>query len=106
MDDDREFMFEILDESLIELPRLVATLIETCQGNDAKAIRGYAHTIKGLAANVSASLLREISARIESAVKVNELAEVRELLPELEKTAELTMRTIQLRCQIFNAARE
>ena len=95
MDGDREFVRMILDESMVELPKQVEALIETCRGSDAKAIRGLAHTLKGLAANISTGALRDIAARIESAAKVDDLVSARELLPELKRMVALTMEAIR-----------
>lgn len=95
MDDDRDFVRMILDETREELPKQCAELRELCRGSDAKAIRGHAHTLKGMAANISTGALRDIAARMEAAAKEEDLVTVRELLPELERTVALTIEAIR-----------
>ena len=95
VDNDRDFVRMILDESRQELPKQLEVMQELCRGTDAKAIRGLAHTMKGMAANISTGALRESAAKIEAAAKEDDLDSVRELLPELERTVVLTMEAIR-----------
>jgi HPt (histidine-containing phosphotransfer) domain-containing protein len=95
MDDDRDFVRMILDESRQELPKQLEELRELCRGSDAKAVRNLAHTMKGMAANISTGALRDAAARIETAAKEDDLVSVRELLPELEWTVVLTLEAIR-----------
>ena len=95
MDNDRDFVRMILDESREELPKQLAELRELCRGGDAKTIRGLAHTMKGLAANISTGALRDIAAKMEAAAKEDDLVTVRALLPELERMVVLTLEAIR-----------
>ncbi|HIJ86194.1 MAG TPA: response regulator [Desulfuromonadales bacterium] len=95
MDDDRDFVRMILDESREELPKQLAELRELCGGSDAQAIRGHAHTLKGMAANISTGALRDVAARMEAAAKEDDLETARGLLPELERTVALTIEAIR-----------
>jgi CheY-like chemotaxis protein/HPt (histidine-containing phosphotransfer) domain-containing protein len=95
MDNDRDFVRMILDESLEELPRQLEALRESCRGSDAKTIRGLAHTLKGMAGNISTGTLRDVAARMEAAAKEDDLVTVQGLLPELERTVVLTMEAIR-----------
>jgi HPt (histidine-containing phosphotransfer) domain-containing protein len=95
MDNDRDFVRMILDESRVELPRQLEGLRELCRGSETKAIRSLAHTMKGLAANISTGALRAIAARMEAAAKEDDLVTVRELLPELERMVFLTIEAIR-----------
>jgi PAS domain S-box-containing protein len=94
MDNDHDFVRTILDESAKELPKYLDELRELCKGNDSASIRRQAHTIKGMAANICTELLREISFRIETAAKDNDLESARTLLPELEQVAVRTIDAI------------
>ena len=94
MDNDRDFVRMILNESLTELPKLLEELRKLCQGNDAAPIRRLAHTMKGMAANISASSLREICFNVETAAKESGLEAARRLLPELEQMVMLTVEAI------------
>ncbi len=95
MDDDRDFVRLILDETRAELPKELEALGKLCLGNDAKAIRCLAHKIKGMAANISTGTLRDIASRVEAAAKEDDLVSVRGLLPELERTVLLTIEAIR-----------
>ena len=91
LDNDHAFVELILKESLRELPKLLQELRAQCQNGDAVSIRHQAHTMKGMAATISTPALRQICSGIESAAKGGDVATARELLPELERTAEMTM---------------
>ncbi len=95
MDDDQDFVRMILDESMEELPKQLAELRELCRGTDVKAIRSLSHAMKGLAANISTTALYDIAGKVESAAKDGVLESIRELLPELERTFELTIEAIK-----------
>jgi len=95
MDNDRDFVRMILDESSKELIKQLEELRELCRGTDSKAIRRLAHTMKGMAANVSTTALCDIAYKIETVAKDGDLASVRELLPELELTVQMTMEVIK-----------
>jgi CheY-like chemotaxis protein/HPt (histidine-containing phosphotransfer) domain-containing protein len=93
-DGDREFAKSILDDALIEIPEDVARLGELCRLEDLPAARLLAHTLKGMSANICAPGLRELAFKIETASKGDDAAAVLMLLPELERTAQLTMAAI------------
>jgi CheY-like chemotaxis protein/HPt (histidine-containing phosphotransfer) domain-containing protein len=96
LDNDQDFIRMILDESLQELPTRFEELREQLQGDDTITIRHQAHTLKGVAANISAEALRDICFKIESAVKEGGagLEAARELLPNLERTVAKTILAI------------
>jgi PAS domain S-box-containing protein len=95
LDNDREFTRIILEESLRELPVLLEELRKRLQSDDALAIRHQAHTLKGMAANISAEALRDICSHIETVTKDgNDVESARKLLPKLEKTIALTIEAI------------
>lgn len=93
--EDRKFVRSILEESLQEIPELVEVLQELCKGNDCSAIRLQAHTLKGLAVNISTFALGDIAQRVEAAAKEGAIESVLELLPEVEKQALMAMDAIR-----------
>jgi CheY-like chemotaxis protein/HPt (histidine-containing phosphotransfer) domain-containing protein len=95
LDCDRDFVRVILGESLEEIPQQVGLLHELCKGEDLASIRRQAHTLKGLAANISTPGLRNAAMRVESAAKESSLETVLALLPELEKEALMAQEAIR-----------
>ncbi len=95
LDNDHAFVQMILEEMLLELPQQLQELRELCLGGDATAIRLQAHTMKGLAANVSTAVLREICFEIEKAAKEGDVESARVLLPELERATLMTIEAIR-----------
>lgn len=95
LDNDHVFVQMILGEAILELPKLLQELRELCRNDDAATIRRQAHTIKGMAANISTPALREICRGIETAAKGGDVASAREFLPELERTALMTIEAIE-----------
>jgi signal transduction histidine kinase/DNA-binding response OmpR family regulator len=93
-DGDTEFAGSILNDAATELPHDVEKLQRLCAGDDALEFRLQAHTIKGIAANLCAPALREISHKIELAAKDGKVACARELVPELVQTAQLTIKAM------------
>jgi HPt (histidine-containing phosphotransfer) domain-containing protein len=94
LENDMAFVRIILDESLQEIPRHIELVQELCKGDDFKAIRREAHTLKGLAANISTSALRDAAMRVEDAAKNNDMESVLKFLPELEKQALMAQEAI------------
>ena len=85
----------ILAVSLKELPQQMDTLRGLClAGDNLKSINRQAHTMKGVAANISAAALRDISYQVETAAQQGGIDSVRQLLPALEHTLERTMAEI------------
>ena len=93
--EDEIFVRSILEESLEEIPVLLKELQTLCRGEDCLAIRLQAHTLKGLAANISTPCLRESALRVEAAAKEGALQTVREFLPEVERQALLAQEAIR-----------
>ena len=92
MDNDTEFIQSILEESTEALVTYLDTLQENFANNDSAAIRILAHTMKGVAANISAPALKDTCLRIEGAAKDGDIETAREILPEL---AQIITRTIE-----------
>jgi HPt (histidine-containing phosphotransfer) domain-containing protein len=68
---------------------------EMRRDDDVKALEILAHTVKGIASNISAVALHECCQRIETAAKGGDIKSARKLLPELERTVAATMEAIQ-----------
>jgi HPt (histidine-containing phosphotransfer) domain-containing protein len=94
LDDDREFAMVILEESLLEIPRFLVELRNHSATGDCTAIHHSSHTLKGMAANISALRLQDIAMRIEHAARDSRADLVTALLPELEQVAQQTVDTI------------
>jgi CheY-like chemotaxis protein/HPt (histidine-containing phosphotransfer) domain-containing protein len=93
--EDIAFVRSLLADSLEELPLLLEELQKACSGDDCLLIRRQAHTMKGLAANISTEALRESALRVENAAKEGAIETVRELLPDVERTVLLTVEAIR-----------
>jgi signal transduction histidine kinase/HPt (histidine-containing phosphotransfer) domain-containing protein/FixJ family two-component response regulator len=94
LDNDRDFVRMILGETVKELPKLLEGLQTLCMGDDNGAIRRQAHTMSGMAANISTPQLRKICQKIETAAKDGDLESARNMLPELERTVQMTLAAI------------
>jgi len=95
MDNDLDFVRTILEHALSELPRQMNELLKLSESGDANAVRSQAHAIKGMAANISTMVLRDIAFKIETAAKDGDLKTALELFPELERTVMMTVEAIQ-----------
>ena len=93
-DGDKDFARSILADALLEIPEDIAKLKELAAEADMQGLRHQVHTLKGMAANICAPALREISFEIETAAKDRDVESVRALLPELERMCLLTMDAI------------
>ncbi len=93
--DDRELEGIILDDSLQEIPELLEMLVQLSAGDDYPVMRRQAHTLRGVAANISAYVLHDCAMHIENAAKNGDIATVRELLPELQEQTVRTMGVIR-----------
>ncbi|MBN2842571.1 MAG: response regulator [Sedimentisphaerales bacterium] len=59
-------------------------LVEQLKSDDAESIRRIAHTVKGMAANTSATDLMAVAARMEEYAKMGEIDSVRSYVDELQ----------------------
>ena len=88
----------IMQESLLELPALIKELQELSLRGNCHEIEYYAHTLKGLAANVSTHNLYNSAASLEKSARNGALKNVRELLPEVMFNARLAHEEIRKAC--------
>jgi HPt (histidine-containing phosphotransfer) domain-containing protein len=93
---DRNFVRELLDISSTQLPLMLEKLrVTLSRGDDAASLHMQAHTMKGVASNISALALSDICLRVENAAEDGDIKTVRELLPELEQVVALTIEAIK-----------
>jgi CheY-like chemotaxis protein len=90
--EDRLLVKSVLEEALQEMPILLQELQNMCAGDDCIIIRRHVHTLKGLAATISACQLRNCAQLVENAAQVSNIEIVRQLLPELER---LVLKTVE-----------
>ena len=92
---DVDFAKELLDLSSTQLPLILNKLCVTlASSDDMTSLCMQAHTMKGAASNISALALSDLSLRFETAAKGGDMKTVQALMPELEKTVELTVEAI------------
>lgn len=84
--DDVEFLREIVDVYLADVPTQIAKLQAAAEAGDIATAERQAHTIKGASSNIGAERVRAAALEIESAAKAGELDVVRSLTGQLEPT--------------------
>ena len=83
--DDYDFAREILFQFLKDAPLRVQECVQSAGRGDIAKAKSHAHTIKGLAANISAPCLKKIAEKLEILAGKNDSEAMIETLPELEK---------------------
>ncbi|MCX6056096.1 MAG: Hpt domain-containing protein, partial [Chloroflexi bacterium] len=66
---DEEFVHEVIEGYLEDIPKRIKALKDCLEKGDLKGAELQAHTIKGASANLSGEAVREIAAVIEKACK-------------------------------------
>ena len=89
MMDDRDLAQMIIDEFLKNTPQLIDEVGIHIKQNEAEKAGNIAHSIKGSAANVSASKLVKVAFSIEQAGKSNDIDAQRTSLTEIKKQFEI-----------------
>lgn len=74
-----EFFQELLTLSMAEFPKNLAGLAESIKSGNSKAIRSYAHTIKGAARNMYFMRLAALAKSLEFKVKNKETVSTKDL---------------------------
>ena len=88
VDGDQELMVVMLQYSLQELPKTIASLTSALERGDAEELVMQAHTIKGSAGNISAVAVAACAANIEVLGAQGQLSAANKLLKVLEKEYE------------------
>jgi two-component system, sensor histidine kinase and response regulator len=84
LDGDREAAAEILDDYVREGHATLAAIHEALVATDLAAVKSKAHSLKGASANVGASAMRELAARLEAAAAGQSLSESLSVFAEIE----------------------
>jgi len=87
-DGDRKFLAEMVEVMLEDLPARVQAIREGLAAGDTDAICQTAHTLKGMAATVSARPIMGLAVEIERMGKDDQLHAVEEALSQVEQYAE------------------
>ena len=82
--DDPDFVDELVDEYLADVPRQEAALRAALDAGDAEGLVRPAHTLKGTSLNLGGQRVAAIAREIEAHGRVGELGAVRALLADLE----------------------
>jgi len=80
---DKAFLKEIADLFLENLPGYVASIREAISGEDAVALEGAAHNLKGAVGNFGAKRAYDAAYRLEAIGKKNVMAEADRLMKKL-----------------------
>jgi len=91
---DRFLAGKIVAAFLQDAPAQLGLLGERLEAGDAAESRRLAHGMKGAAATVSATALRDVALEMEHAAKAGDLASARQLLPSLNERFEQLQRTL------------
>ncbi len=90
--DDPDFLIEIIDQFLFDLPRHLDAIQQALEQEDTEALIKAAHTCKGSCRSIGASLLAEVSYRLETMGREGNTKIARETwkewLEEKERTTE------------------
>ncbi len=87
--DDHDLMQELLDEILKALPNRLQDLKKAAENYNAQDVQSLAHSIKGMAGNISAPRARETAFKLESMGTNRDLSGIEEMILELENEIEL-----------------
>ena len=82
---DKKFCQELIDLFLVELPRMLKSLRDGLEKEDAELVHRMAHTIKGAAGNICAPKLENATRQLEINSKKGDLNEGFELLEKIQK---------------------
>ncbi len=85
LDNDEELVAEIVELFLDDTPRQIAALEDALARADGEVVRERAHTLKGTAANMGATELRETAGRMEEAARDGRLGEATELVDSIHR---------------------
>lgn len=81
-----EALDSIVSLFLLSVSEHIVALLQAFSEGDTREIRFHAHTVAGIAANVSAPRISSTAARLEALAKGGSLVEVPDLLAELQES--------------------
>jgi len=94
-DEDEAFATELMNCFIADTQAHVQTLHEALPMGDATGMRRAAHSLKGLAASVSAESMYVLAKRLEGACLAGNLEEVTQTLPSLEQAWQEIIRAMR-----------
>jgi len=84
----KDLLKTLLEVFFDESPERLFSLQQAIDANDSEQVRFFAHTIKGVAANLSGLRLQQQAALMEAAAKEENMQQIIELMPELVEFSE------------------
>lgn len=96
IDGDAELLSEVLGIFLEDTPNLMAELVSGIKSKNAMAVERAAHTLKGAAANISASRLQLLCQRLQMLVRKDADADLTPLIALFEKNFRDLDQTLRL----------
>ncbi len=94
-DNDASLLQELLEQMVQEIPQRLEGIKNTLQNGDLQSAHLYAHTLKGIAGNLSAPRLQDAASRLESMGAAGDLSRMQELMPEVEKELETLKQVLE-----------
>ena len=94
-DGDRDFLAQVTQEFLNDMPRKIAGLKHALDQSDAGTATREAHSIKGSSATFGAEALRALASRMEQLASEDDLDAVKALLTDLDRVWTTTEQVLQ-----------
>ncbi|MFO7728974.1 MAG: Hpt domain-containing protein [Desulfonatronovibrio sp.] len=98
--EDKEVMREILENVLKDAPDRLESLKKAVEARNLQEVHSLAHSIKGMAGNISAPRVRETAFKLETLGANQELSGMEELISELENEFALLQKALQDTLQV------
>ena len=92
----RSYYVEIIKGFIDDSIRQIGILKEALDNRDANVIYRQAHSLKGAAANISATALKELAYQIEIAGETGDLIKAASLIPKLDEQFEVLKKSLTL----------
>jgi two-component system sensor histidine kinase/response regulator len=93
---DEDLAKEIMKGFIQDSLRQIKTLKEAVDNKDVDVIDYQAHLLKGAAANISATALKELAYQIEIAGKTGDLIKAASLIPKLDEQFEILKKRLSI----------
>jgi signal transduction histidine kinase/CheY-like chemotaxis protein/HPt (histidine-containing phosphotransfer) domain-containing protein len=94
---DEDLAKEIIKGFIEDSLRQIVTIKEALENKDTNVIYFRAHSLKGAAANISATALRELAYQIEIAGETGDLIKAASLIPKLDEQFEVLKKSLTLK---------
>jgi two-component system sensor histidine kinase/response regulator len=93
---DENLAKEIIKNFIEDSLRQINILKEALDNKDADMIHSQAHSLKGAAANISATVLKELAYQIEIAGQTKDLIKAASLIPKLDEQFEVLKKRLSI----------